>query len=62
MPKWNPLTSRRIFVEINDEIYKQRLEELSEIFYDAFCELQKDQSIEPELNKFCDIQNQKKAG
>ena len=60
--KWQPITIEKKFIEIDQEIYKRRIDELAELFYDAFCELHKNRSVEPELTRFCDEQGQRKAG
>ena len=60
--KWNPIKTERKMLEIDPESFKQRLEELAELFYDAFCELHKNRSVEPKLVEFCDEQIQRKAG
>lgn len=60
--KWNPIKTEKKIIEINEELYKRRIEELAELFYDAFCELHKNRSVEPELIEFCDEQDQRKAG
>ena len=60
--KWNPEEIKRKYIDTDDEVYKQRLEELSELFYDAFCELHKSVSVEPKNTKFCDEQNLEKVG
>ncbi len=60
--KWNPVKTEKKIIEIDQELYKRRIEELAELFYDAFCELHKTRSVEPELIEFCDEQDQRKAG
>jgi len=49
-------------VEVSEAIFKQRLEEVAEVFYDAFCELHKIRSVEPEKPKSGDELDQRKAG
>ena len=61
-PKWNPVKTERLIKESDSEIYKQKLEELAELFYDAFCELHKNRSVEPKLKNSCDEQELRKAG
>ena len=60
--KWNPVKTERKIVEINEELYERRLDELAELFYDAFCELHKNRSVEPKLKSSCDEQEMKKVG
>lgn len=61
--KWNPEKIERIIIEIDQEIYEIRLAELAELFYDAFCELHLNRSVEPaNINISCDEQEFKKAG
>jgi hypothetical protein len=60
--QWSPEIITKRLIEIEDEVYKQRLEEMAEIFYDAFCELHKTCSIEPELTDLCGKQSLRKAG
>lgn len=60
--KWNPDLIKRNVIEIEERAFMQRLEELADVFYDAFCELHKTRSVEPELTDSCDKQDQKKAG
>ncbi len=61
-PKWNPVKTERLIKEIDSEIYKQKLEELAELIYDAFCELHKNRSVESKLKNSCDEQELRKAG
>lgn len=60
--KWQVTTVERKFAEVSEAVMRQRLEEVAEVFYDAFCELHKTRSVEPELTKSGDEQDQKKAG
>lgn len=60
--KWNPIMVKRKIIELDERIAKQKLEELAELFYDAFCELHKTESVEPKLKKSCHEQEIKKAG
>lgn len=60
--KWQPLNTERKFIEIEQELFEQRLEELAELFYDAFCELHRNRSVEPKPIDFEQLQNQIKAG
>lgn len=60
--KWNPNKTEKKIIEIDEEIFEQRLEELAELFYDAFCELHKNRSVEPKLKNSCDEQELRKAG
>ena len=61
-PKWNPVKTEIKAIEIDQEIYKRRIEELAELFYDAFCELHQNRSVEPKLKNSCDEQELRKAG
>lgn len=54
--------AKRKIIEVDERIAKQKLEELAELFYDAFCELHKTVSVEPKLKKSCHEQEIKKAG
>lgn len=47
--QWNPEIVTAKVIELDDEVYKQKIEELTEIIYDGFCELHKSVSVEPEL-------------
>ena len=49
-------------MEINDDEFRQRLEEVAKIFYDAFCELHKNRSVEPKLKSSCHEQELEKVG
>ncbi len=60
--KWESITVERKIVEVSEANFKQRLEEVAEVFYDAFCELYKIRSVEPELTDSCDVQDKRKAG
>jgi hypothetical protein len=60
--KWNPDITEKKIIEIDSKIFEQRLEELAELFYDAFCELHKTRSVEPKLISSCYEQDQRKAG
>lgn len=55
--KWQVTTIERKFVEVSELDMRQRLEEVAEVFYDAFCELHKIRSVEPELTKSGDEQD-----
>lgn len=59
---WNPEKTERNIVEINEELCERRLDELAELFYDAFCELHKNRSVEPKLKTSCDEQELEKVG
>lgn len=60
--KWNPEFIGRKNVEIDEELFERRLDELAELFYDAFCELHKIRSVEPKLKTSCDEQELTKVG
>jgi hypothetical protein len=60
--KWESITVERKIVEVSEAIFKQRLEEVAEVFYDAFCELHRIRSVEPEKPKSGDELDQRKAG
>jgi len=60
--KWQGTTVERRFVEVSEAVMRQRLEEVAEVFYDAFCELHKNRSVEPEQTKSGDEQDKRKAG
>ena len=60
--KWESITVEKKIVEVSEAIFKQRLEEVAEVFYDAFCELHKIRSVEPELTMSGDEQDKRKAG
>lgn len=61
--KWQVTAIERKFVEVSDAVMRHRLEEVAEVFYDAFCELHKNRSVEPELlTKSSDEQDPRKAG
>ena len=60
--KWESITVERKIVEVSEAIFKQRLEEIAEVFYDAICELHKNRSVEPELTKSGEELDQRKAG
>ena len=64
--KWKPIGTKDLIVEVDDKIYEQRLAEIAELFYDAFCELHLFRSVEPaNINTSCfsnDEQEFKKAG
>jgi hypothetical protein len=64
--KWKPIGTKNLIIEVDDKILEQRLAELAELFYDAFCELHLNRSVEPaNINNFCfskDEQEFKKAG
>ncbi len=47
--QWSPEIVTVKGLELDDEVYKQKIEELAEIIYDGFCELHKSVSVEPEL-------------
>lgn len=47
--RWNPENIVVKIIEMDDEVYKQKVEELVDIIYDGFCELHKSVSVEPEL-------------
>lgn len=61
--KWKPLGTEKLIITIDEEIFNQRLVELAEVFYNVFCELHLNRSVEP-ANKvdICDEQDQRKAG
>ncbi len=59
---WNPVKTERKIEEINEELYERRLDELAELFYDAFCELHKNRSVEPKLKSSCAEQELEKVG
>ena len=60
--KWEVTTAKKKSVEIDEKIFEQRLEELADIFYDAFCELHKNCSVEPKQSNSCDERELRKAG
>lgn len=64
--KWKPIGTKKLIIEVDDKIYEQRLAEIAELFYDAFCELHLNRSVEPANNNtFCfsdEEQEFKKAG
>lgn len=60
--KWNPNKTERKIVEIDEELFERRLDELAELFYDSFCELHKIRSVEPKLKTSCDEQELEKVG
>jgi hypothetical protein len=61
--KWKPLGTEKLMIEIDQEIYERRLVELAELFYDAFCELHLNPSVEPANNLDSSIlEDQRKAG
>jgi len=47
--RWNPEIITVKVIEVDDEVYKQKIEELADILYDGLCELHKSVSVEPEL-------------
>ena len=60
--KWEPIWVKKKYIEIDDRVAKQKLEELAELFYDAFYELHKTVSVEPKLKKSGNGQDLKKVG
>ncbi|MCM2351839.1 MAG: hypothetical protein ACLGG0_05640 [Bacteriovoracia bacterium] len=60
--KWNPIKTERKVVEIDEKLFERRLDELAELFYDAFCELHKNRSVEPKLKSSCAEQELEKVG
>lgn len=60
--KWNPEFIGRKIVEVDEELFERRLDEMGELFYDAFCELHKNRSVEPKLKTSCDEQELEKVG
>lgn len=60
--RWNPIKTERKIVEIDEELFERLLDELAELFYDAFCELHKNRSVEPKLKSSCDEQEMEKVG
>ena len=60
--KWNPDKVERKLIEIDEELFERRLDELAELFYDAFCELHKNRSVEPKLKFSCAEQELEKVG
>ena len=60
--KWNPEFIGRKIVEVDEELFERRIDELGELFYDAFCELHKNRSVEPKLKTSCDEQELEKVG
>lgn len=64
--KWKPIGTKNLIVEVEEKIFEQRLVELAELFYDAFCELHLYRSVEPANNNFScfsnDEQDFKKVG
>jgi hypothetical protein len=60
--KWNPEFIGRKIVEVDEELFERRLDEVAEVFYDAFCELHKNRSVEPKLKTSCDEQKLEKVG
>jgi hypothetical protein len=60
--KWNPEFIGRKIVEVDEELFERRLEEVAEVFYDAICELHRNRSVEPKLKNSCDQQELEKVG
>lgn len=60
--RWNPEITTRKIIEIEDGVYRERLEELAELIYDAFCELHKIRSVEPKFKTSCAEQELEKVG
>ena len=60
--KWNPEFIGRKIVEMDEELFERRLDELAEVFYDAICELHKNRSVEPKLKTSCIEQELEKVG
>jgi hypothetical protein len=60
--KWNPEFIGRKIVEVDEELFERRLDEVAEVFYDAFCELHKKRSVEPKLKTSCYEQELEKVG
>lgn len=58
--------TKNLIIEVEDKIFEQRLVEVAELFYDAFCELHLFRSVEPANNNNFrssdDEQEFKKAG
>ena len=61
--KWKPEGTKKLIIEIDEEKFNQRVVDLAEVFYDCFCELHLNRSVEPANNiDFEEIQDLEKAG